>query len=32
MYNKDDYINKMNLILYENLTNSLNKSSDLEEK
>ncbi|CAD8178454.1 unnamed protein product [Paramecium pentaurelia] len=32
MYNKDDYINKMNLIVFENLTNSLNKSSDFEEK
>ncbi|CAD8076307.1 unnamed protein product [Paramecium primaurelia] len=32
MYNKEDYINKMNLIVFENLTNSLNKSSDFEEK
>ncbi|CAD8105500.1 unnamed protein product [Paramecium sonneborni] len=32
MFNKDDYINKMNLIVFENHTNSLSKSSDFEDK
>lgn len=32
MYNKEDYLNKMNSIVFENLTNSFSKSSDFEEK
>lgn len=32
MDNMDDYINKMNVIIFENHITSLNKSTDFEEK
>ncbi|CAK91235.1 unnamed protein product (macronuclear) [Paramecium tetraurelia] len=32
MYNKEEYINKMNLVVFEHQTHSLSQSSDHEEK